>query len=190
MTFILMAWLGVLTVVVLLLVRQLGLVTLRLDAVGRLAPPHAAGLEPGTLVPLEPIPTSLRGRLDDELIVFVATATCSGCKEMVAASVDVFSNDSAIPVLAIVPGESNLAARLADQASTAFDVLRDPDATAMADALNLRTTLVALHIKRSIVLGTADVDTPDRLQRFIEASRSDETDRMLERLGELPREGS
>jgi hypothetical protein len=164
------AWLGVLTLASLLLVRQVGLLTVRLNFAGQ---DTDDGLPIGTPLPAEV--TSRLPELDQELayLLFVAP-TCGPCVDLVRQLAESESNGhnrngiGGHRTLAFLPGADDRAEELASRVPVGMRKVRDPDATSVAKALHVRTTPFALQVERGIIAGKARVKDAAELQSFIE----------------------
>lgn len=158
-------WLSGLTLVVLLLVRQLGLVTLRLDAgSGNSSVVPREGPDVGTELPasvLDRIP-ALHDGLSYLLLV---SPTCTACHE-IASRLDAVRVTGR--VVALVPGGEELAGPFAKLLPRHYEVVRDPDAVDIANELDLDRTPFALEIDDGIVSGRAHLFRASDLQRLID----------------------
>lgn len=143
-------WLCVLTVVVLLLVRQLGLVTARIKHLGI---EHGRdSLEIG-----EVVPSSMRTAndylfLDEKYVVFLSSA-CFPCRDLVAESGNVVSTED---ILVVVEGNDAMAdsmrAALLERGLTA---LGPSESELFTREFDVNATPIALHVDRGIVAGKA-----------------------------------
>jgi hypothetical protein len=163
-------WLSGLTLVVLLLVRQLGLITLRLDAGRDSSSPIVPreGPDVGTELPatvLDRIP-ALHDGLSYLLLV---SATCVPCHE-IAPELD--SVRIAGRVIALVPGGDELATPFAELLPAHYDIVRDPGATEIANELDLDRTPFALEIDHGVVTGRAHLFGASDLQQLADARAS------------------
>jgi hypothetical protein len=158
-------WLATLTLVVLLLVRQLGLVTLRLDLVGGQAPTPADGPEIG-----EALPAELTGRLPElsrgRQFVLLISPTCVPCHEIAPQLATVTMTDR---VTALVPGRQELADELTAKLPPTYQVVRDPVAAEVARILQLERTPSAVELRDGVVSGKAYLYKASDLQQLADA---------------------
>jgi hypothetical protein len=161
------AWLSVLTLLVLLLVRQLGLIGVRLAAQGT-APDQSLPI--GT--PLPAAVTGVLPELADELAYLVfLSSTCSSCTDF-ARDLDMLDSDAPVRVFVAGVGEAtdDLAALVPDQ----FPTIREPIASTVAEALQIRGTPIALQVERGILTGRAIGTRVEEIRRLLDAyTRSD-----------------
>jgi hypothetical protein len=159
-------WLAALTLVVLLLVRQLGLVTLRLDLVGGgQAPMPADGPEIGEALPAEVtdrLPELSRGRQ----FVLLISPTCVPCHEIAPQLVTVAVSDR---VTTLVPGRQELADELTAKLPPTYQVVRDPVAAEVARTLQLERTPSAVELRDGVVSGKAYLYKASDLQQLVDA---------------------
>ncbi|MGH3072106.1 MAG: hypothetical protein ACRDNB_07530 [Gaiellaceae bacterium] len=162
-------WLSGLTLVVLLLVRQLGLVTLRLDAgPGSASVVPRDGPDVGTELPpsvLDRIP-ALHGGVSYLLLV---SPTCTSCHE-VASRLDTVSVTGR--VVALVPGGEELAGPFAELLPSHCEIVRDPVASEIANELDLDRTPFVLEIDDGFVSGRAHLFRASDFQQLIDARAS------------------
>jgi hypothetical protein len=161
-----LVWLFGLTLVLLLVVRQLGLITLRLESglAGSSVVPRE-GPDVGTELPatvLDRLP-ALRAGLNYLLLV---SPTCVPCHELASTleSVSVTAR-----VAALVPGAPELADPFVELLPSDYEIVRDPDASEVANWLDLDRTPFALEIEDGIVTGRAHLFTASDLQRLVDA---------------------
>src|SRR5829696_5342149 len=103
-------WLGILTLVVVLLVRQIGLLTVRLSVVGQAQAfsPANDGPEVGSNVP-EEVASALPDVGGERAYVVLISANCTPCRELVAG---IHQHDFEQTIVALVPGREELADEL------------------------------------------------------------------------------
>jgi thiol-disulfide isomerase/thioredoxin len=171
-------WLGVLTIVVIALVRQVAVVAVRLET-GTYSPELREGPEIGSDLPDDAVEAlaslnggprravSASGRLSDgpAYLLFVSPS-CSPCLEITS---DLARHELRRPVLALFSGKD----RMADEYETAFPptvrTVRDPVATQVAQALGVSVTPFALQIENNVVTGKAHLEAAEDLIRLIDA---------------------
>jgi hypothetical protein len=142
-------WLAVLTLVVLLLVRQVSLLTVRYALPAGRVDVDADGVEVGTPLPaavaaLFPADVQERGS------VIALSAGCVPCIEVVARLKSVKIH---WPCVAIVSGPQEEAAELARLLPPEVEHVLDPIAGRIASALELRSAPFAIAVTNGVVAG-------------------------------------
>ncbi len=137
-------WLGVLTLVVVLLVRQIGLLTVRLSVAGGATPLDDDGLEVGSSVP-EDVAAVLPDQAQGHAYLLLISSTCRPCWELVA---DLGEHRFEQNIVALVPGREEQAGELAALLPSGMRVVRDPEASRLAGALQLESTPFVLEFER------------------------------------------
>ncbi len=158
-------WLAALTLVVLLLVRQLGMVTLRLDLVGNQAPMPADGPGIGEELPAEVtdhLPELAQGRR----FLLLISPTCVPCHEIAPRLAEVTVSE---PVTALVPGRRELAEELTAMLPETYQVVEDPVATQVAQTLRLERTPSAVELRDGVINGKAYLFQASDLQQLVDA---------------------
>jgi hypothetical protein len=140
-------WLGVLTLVVVLLVRQVGLLTVRLSVAGEAASLDDDGPEIGSSVP-EDVAVVLPDQAEEHAYLLLISSTCLPCWELVA---DLGQHRFNQNIVVLVPGREEQAGELAALLPSSMRVVLDPEATRLAGALQLESTPFALEIERGAV---------------------------------------
>jgi hypothetical protein len=163
-------WLGTLTLVVVLLVRQIGLLTVRLSVVGQAQAFSLAndGPEVGGNVP-EEVAAALPEVGGGRAYVLLISASCTPCRELAAG---IRQHDFEQTVMALVPGHEELADELVALLPPGVRVVRDPEATELAQALSISSTPFAVEVERGIVTKKAYLfDGASDLIKFVEAEK-------------------
>ena len=140
-------WLGVLTLVVVLLVRQIGLLTVRLSVAGEAIPLDNDGPEIGSSVP-EDVAVVLPDQAEEQAYLLLVSSTCTPCWELVA---DLGERRFAQKIVALVPGHGEKADELAALLPSDMQVVLDPDASRLAGALQLESTPFVLEVEQGTV---------------------------------------
>jgi len=156
------AWLAAVTLVTLLLVRQVGLVTVRLDRDLQGAAPVEDGLEVGDPVP-EPVRAWLDGRGGPQFILILG-AVCGPCRELAA---DLEDRSVGSPVLAIISGNPSSARTLQEALPAAIPSMLDPTAHAAVRALAISTTPFVFEVRGGRIAAKAALRGAEHLERFI-----------------------
>ena len=118
-------WLSLLTFVILLLVRQIGLITVRLDRERDDARPVSDGLEMGSEVPAQVAELIEPGEAESPAFVLVLAAICNPCRDLLE-GLDGFAPRS--PIVALVSGPEAPARALAETIPPYITAVRDPEA--------------------------------------------------------------
>jgi hypothetical protein len=140
-------WLGVLSLVVVLLVRQIGLLTVRLSVTGGATPLDDDGLEVGSNVP-EEVAAVLPDQAEEHAYLLLISSTCTPCWELVA---DLGERRFEQKIVALVPGHGEKAGELAALLPSGIQVVLDPEATRLAGALQLESTPFVLEVEHGTI---------------------------------------
>ena len=138
-------WLGLLTFVVVLLVRQVGLLTVRLSMATQAISLDDDGPEVGSTLPedvAEVVPDGERAYL------LLISASCEPCRELV---VELDGHQFEQSVVALVPGRQEQASELAALLPPGVRVVVDPEATQLAESLDLESTPFAIAVEGGTV---------------------------------------
>ena len=145
-------WLGVLTLVVVLLVRQIGLLTVRLSVASQAISLDDDGPEVGSSLPEEVTSALPELKEEERAYLLLISAGCMPCRELVA---DLGGHHFEQKVVALVPGREEQAREMAALLPSDIQVVLDPKAVALAGALELESTPFALELERGMVTGKA-----------------------------------
>lgn len=146
------AWLGILTLVVVLMIRQIGLLTVRLRLTGSTFDVSADGLGIGEVVP-EEISSKLPVIGGLPTYVLLISPTCNQCREL-ATELRGRLGDLR-NIVALVPGLAEPADSLAAMLPSEVQAIRDPEASRFAKLLGIRSTPFAIEITHGLVTGKA-----------------------------------
>jgi hypothetical protein len=141
------AWLGVLTLVVVLLVRQIGLLTVRLSVASQTLSLDDDGPEVGDSVP-EDVASVLPDLEEERSYLLLISAGCTPCRELV---VDLGEHSFEQKIVALVPGREEQASELAALLPSGIRVVLDPEATELAESLELESTPFAIEVEGGTV---------------------------------------
>lgn len=161
-------WIGILTLVVLLVVRQIALLTVRLDHV-RTGPAFDFGndgLEVGSQVP-EEVTAALPELKTDLTYLLLVSATCNPCRTLVS-ELQGQGFASERNIIALVPGRDELADGLVTMLPPGIPSIRDPQASALAKSLQIQSTPFALKVEEGIVTRKAYLHSAADLAQLIE----------------------
>lgn len=160
-------WLGSITLVVLVLVRQTALLTARLEMSGpRLGTPED-GIELGRPVPNEVL--ALLPNLDPgPHYLLTLSAVCLPCRELVA---QLGRRPRGIAMTALLSGSGEPAAVLDRLMPADVQVVRDPDAARLSGLLGVKSTPFVMQIREGQVRGKAFLHGVSDLERLVQASR-------------------
>ena len=144
-------WLGVLTLVVILLVRQIGLLTVRLSVAGGATSLDDDGPDVGSSVP-EDVAAVLPDRAAERAFLLLISSSCTPCRELV---VDLGEHRFEQKVVALVPGPEEQSGELAALLPSGIGVVLDPEATRLAGALQLESTPFVLEVEQGTITSKA-----------------------------------
>ena len=145
-------WLGVLTLVVVLLVRQIGLLTVRLSVASQAFSLDDDGPEVGSSLPEEVTSVVPELKEEERAYLLLVSAGCTPCRELVA---DLGGHHFEQRVVALVPGRPEQAREMAELLPSDMRTVLDPQAAGLANALKLESTPFALEVERGTVTGKA-----------------------------------
>lgn len=147
-----LAWLALLSLVCLLLVRQIGLMTVRLDRMTDLGPRDTGfGPDIGTRLP-DQFEHVLGDFGEERGYLLFLDADCVPCRRLAEELADAGVADD-IDIAALVAGPPALATDLANLLPASVPVTGDPAASELARSLDVRATPFALEVRRRFVTG-------------------------------------
>jgi hypothetical protein len=144
-------WLGVLTLAVLLCIRQIALMMVRLDLAKEVVSLGDDGLDIGLRIP-EEVLEDLPGLLSGRTYLVLLSANCAPCRELVP-GLSAYTFDE--PILTLVPGREELAADLEATLPSWTRAIRDPVASRVAEGLHIESTPFAMQVDDGTVTGKA-----------------------------------
>lgn len=156
-------WLTIVSVVVILLVRQLGLIAVRLREMGNFSLSNDGPLI-GSPIP-EQVTMSISGVGEAVHHVLLISPTCGPCRELAD---QLRGRTYATGMTALVPGAGEVADALIALLPEGFSIVRDPIATEVANALGIRSTPFAVRLEDSIVKAKSYLNSADDLLRLVE----------------------
>ncbi len=172
------AWLAGLTLVLVLAIRQVGLLTLRLDqaqpigghpmAVGPYHDTANDGLMMGTPVPPEVL-AAIPDLASGVTYLLLVSATCGPCRDLVT-ELRRRRFTASQTLVALVPGPTDLADGMLAMLPAGVHAIRDPEAATLArQHLQLQSTPFAMQIDEGVITGKAYLHSADDLLRFIDS---------------------
>ena len=157
-------WLGILTVVVLLLVRQTAILTVRQQvsssAIGRL---DDDGLAVGSLAPsgvldiLPPTPAT----------ILVLSSTCAPCRDF-AGKLRKAKLDERSPLIALVAGRTEVATALIALLPPSVRVIQDPQASQFANELSTSSTPFGMAFANGTLVAKRFLHDVDDLRSLVD----------------------
>lgn len=166
------AWLGILSLVLVLVVRQIALITARLDHVGTTSVGELREDGPalGSSVP-EPVARELPELNMPLAHLLLFAATCTPCRTM-AAELRHHALPNGRAIVALVPGRKELADGLISTLPLTIRAIPDPSATEIAELLQLQTVPFALSTEGGKVVAKSEfLGSVADLLRFMRGSR-------------------
>ena len=168
------AWLGVLTFVVMLLVRQVGLLTVRLSMATQAMSLDDDGPEIGSSLPEDVAEVMPEG---ERAYLLLISAGCDPCRELVA---ELDGHRFEQKVVALVPGRQEQAGELAALLPPGIRVVLDPEATQLTESLDLESTPFALEVESGTVSRKVHLfGGASALFEFVESGNAREQNRGL-----------
>lgn len=149
------AWMAILSLVVLVLVRQVGIMTIRIERAGPSISLGDEGPMIGTSVPIV-VSDSIKPLAEAEpAYLLILSSICAPCREF---AIELAKEGDRLPerVFALVPGAEE-AASLVQLLPHRVQVVRDPLAAELATALAVKAAPFVLEIEASKVTGKAYV---------------------------------
>jgi hypothetical protein len=167
-------WLGVLTFVVMLLVRQVGLLTVRVTMATQAMSLDDDGPDIGSSLP-EDVAEVMPER--ERAYLLLISAGCEPCRELVA---ELDGHRFEQKMVALVPGYQEQAAELAALLPPDIRVVLDPEATQLTESLDLESTPFALEVENGTVVRKVHLfGGASALVEFVESGNAREQNRGL-----------
>ncbi len=157
-------WLGLLTFVVVLLVRQLGLITVRLENLdAQSAALPSLGPEIGTPIVPE-IATLLPNQLSGPVPILFISSNCEPCRELI---VDIRKQQVQVPGIVLLTGNDAAAENLAGLLPPSLQVVRDPVASQLTEALQVRMKPFVVMVTENRVSYRSILNQAAELNRLV-----------------------
>lgn len=160
------AWMAILTLVVLLLVRQVGLIAARLEESGTMFSLADDGLPIGSKVPDEAV-LLLPDLAAGVTHLVVMAASCAPCRTLVA---DLNAHPTEHEFVALVPGSQELAETITASLPAGAVSVLDPVAKELSNLLSVRSTPFGLEITDQVVTSKRFLTSAADLERLMEDS--------------------
>lgn len=161
-------WLGALTLVVILLVRQIGLLTVRLARPGDQFSLAADGPKVGSIIPSE-VATALPELSQGRVQLVLLSATCTPCRERAA---ELGHRTLPPTTIALVPGPVELADGVVALLPSGLRVIRSPEAVQITDALQIKSAPFAVAVEEGTVTGKTYLHSVADFDALLEKKRS------------------
>jgi len=161
----LVCWLATLTVGTLLCIHQLTIVTKRLDLVAGPPAPGDSGLAIGMPIP-PAVVELLAPETPEGALLLLMSATCGPCRVVAE---ELRQNDLGLPTVVLLPGRPDAASEIAALLPATVEVVRDPQATELSNALQITLTPFALAVKEGWVVGKSYVNHLEDMRRLADA---------------------
>lgn len=155
-------WMTMLTVVVILLIRQVAIHQVQLASQTNVTLSFD-GPAIGSEVPrqfLDTMPDAKKGRL----CVLSISATCVPCRDLVS---ELRGRKIEAPVVALVTGREELASDLSKLLPRGVHTILDPEAGGLARSLNINTTPFAVEISEGVVTRKKYLKSAADLMAFV-----------------------
>lgn len=156
------AWLVVLTVVLLLVVRQLALVTYRVEHLGGNVAPRD-GLPLAASLPRE-VTSAIPEAEWQRTYVLLTSSSCAPCQQLIP---QLNRLDVRAAVVALLPGRGPAAEQMEREFPDWARVIRDPEATALARVLDIDRTPFAFELANGMVTAKTYVHSVADLARLM-----------------------
>jgi hypothetical protein len=161
-------WLTVLTLILLLAIRQIGILTVRLSMAGEAFSVDQDGPEIGSKIPSEVV--EIAPDIETMPAHFVLlSATCNPCREL-AANLNGYPFDARVIVL--LAGRKELADGLASLLPPGFQVIRDPEASQVAAAFHIQSTPFVVAVANGEVIQKTYLHSKDDLIALVDGHKT------------------
>lgn len=162
-------WLAVLTLVMLLVIRQIGVLTVQLS---RAVPGFSVdkdGPEIGSAIPAEIV--AKLPQIDDtrRITIMLISATCTPCRTLVD-ELQKYRFDSS--VIALLAGRPELADSLVPLLTPRMHVVRDPEASQVAEAFNIHSTPFGVVVEGGKVIVKTYLHSADHFLALVDGHRT------------------
>jgi hypothetical protein len=162
------AWLVILSVLLLLSIRQIGILTVRLSMDGERFSLDKDGPEIGSNLPAEVIKIVPEVESLDANFMLLS-ASCNPCRDL-AANLGEYTFPAKIIVL--LAGREELAEGLVSMLPSDFQIVRDPEATQVAAAFHIESTPFGVGITNGKVIQKAYLHSKDDLFALVNRQKT------------------
>ena len=161
-------WLGVLTLLLILAIRQIGILTVRVSMNGgeRFSVDHD-GPEIGSKLPSEVVEI-VPGIESLEANFMLLSATCNPCRELVA---NLDGHPFSATIIVLLAGRKELADGLVSMLPLDFRIIRDPEASQVAAAFQIQSTPFAVAVANGKVIQKAYLHSKDDLIALVNGQK-------------------
>lgn len=158
-------WLAILSLVMVLVIRQIGLLTVRFDLAGSSFSLANDGPPVGSELP-QPVTVALPLVEHGATYLVLASAGCKPCRELVEGL-----TKERVPtgarIIALIPGPAELASDLVAMLPSGMQSVRDPVAGDLAAVLQIQSAPFAVYTQDGKVVGKTYLHSAADLLRFI-----------------------
>lgn len=162
-------WLAVLTVAIVLVIRQIGLLTVRLTYAAPHSPADEHGPDLGTALP-EMVRESISLNGEATIVVFLS-GTCSPCREFISSASPA---DFEHGTVTLISGREELAGQVADMLPEKARRFLDPVSNEVAKALGIEMVPFGILIVENKIEAKTYLRTADDLERLREGDQGDQ----------------
>ena len=157
-------WLVLLSVLMLVIIRQIGILTVRLSFADATPLLDQDGPEVGSQVP-EAVLAILPELETKQMPLLLVSSHCAPCRDLVMTLSQRSVNARVITLLA---GQEQLADDLAGLFPKNFRIIRDPDATIIAESLKIQSTPFTIGFREGRIVKKAYVYSFDTFLDFVD----------------------
>lgn len=161
---LLLVWLGLLTIVTVLIVRQVALLSVRLSIPVNAFSLADDGPELGSEVPAELQAALNNGTQLHHLLIL--SANCAPCRELAAA---LAGRTAAASITALITGPAELARAIEDLLPAGVDAVGDPEAAKLIGSLGIESRPFAVTVEGATITRKIYVRGRDDLLAFVAA---------------------
>ena len=162
------AWLVVLTLLLLLSIRQIGILTVRLSMNGERFSVDQDGPEIGSDLPVEVIKIVPDAESLDASFMLLS-ASCNPCRDLAA---NLGGHPFHAKIIVLLAGRQELADGLVSMLPSDFQIVRDPEATQVAAAFHIQSTPFGVAIANSKVIQKAYLHSKDDLIALVNRQKT------------------
>ena len=166
---IVVLWAASISIIIIVLIRQVSLISVRLNLQMRLPDmsEYGTGPELGTL-----IPESVSNAVPRTVTILALEGTCGPCHEL-AAALPSRAQDLIGTLAIFLAGKGRPTEELKKVIPSWVKVIEDPDATQLSREMNLSRTRWALRLHNGVVVGHADVSDINNLRELMASELPD-----------------